>query len=193
MSSAEFFRIFFKMAIVNNFAVALFLGLCPFFGVTKKLKDAVPFSGALGIVLFGSAIIAWIITYYLLVPFDILYMNNVIYILVIASLVQLVEMYIKRTNASLYNAFGIYLPLITVHCGVLGITFINLRENYNLIESIISAAGGVVGFFLIMVIMAAIRERMDVSNTPVNFRGLPLAIFVAMLLGLTFFGFGGLA
>ena len=193
MSSAEFFRIFFKMAIVNNFAVALFLGLCPFFGVTKKLKDSAMMSIALGIVLFASAIIAWIITYYLLIPFDILYMNNVIYILVIATLVQLVEMYVKRTNASLYNAFGIYLPLITVNCAVLGTTFINLREGYNLLESIVSAAGGAFGFAFIMVVMASIREKLDVSNVPINFRGLPVAIFLAMLLGLTFFGFGGLA
>ncbi len=192
MNDKSLFQIFFQMAIVSNFAVALFLGLCPFFGVTKRIRDALPFSGALGLVMFVSATLAWILTYKLLIPFKILYMNNVIYILVIATLVQLVEMYIKRTNARLYNAFGIYLPLITVHCGVLGITFINLRENFTLIQSIVAAGGGAVGFSYIMIVMAAIREKLDIADTPVNFRGLPLSIFVAMLLGLTFYGFGGL-
>ncbi|MFH0846623.1 MAG: Rnf-Nqr domain containing protein [Chloroflexota bacterium] len=192
MSNKGLFEIFFQMAIVNNFAVALFLGLCPFFGVTKRVKDAVPMGVALGLVMFISAAICWILTYQLLIPFKILYMNNVIYILVISTLVQLTEMYVKRTNANLYNAFGIFLPLITVNCGVLGITFINLREQYSLIQSIVSAFGGAVGFAYIMIVMAAIREKLDTALLPINFRGLPIAIFVAMLLGLTFYGFAGL-
>ncbi len=190
--SKNLVQIFFLLAIVNNFAVALFLGLCPFFGVTKKVKDALSMTVALGLVMTISAIVCWFVTYKLLIPYNILYMNNVIYILVIATLVQLVEMFIKRTNAYLYNAFGIYLPLITVHCGVLGITFINLRANYTLIESIVAALGGAVGFALVMAIMSAIRERLDISDVPTSFKGLPLAIFVAMLLGLTFLGFGGI-
>ncbi len=180
------------MVFVSNFAVALFLGLCPFFGVTKKLRDALFFSIALTFVMAISAIVCWYLTYKLLIPYNILYMNNVIYILVIATLVQVLEIFIKRTNAYLYNAFGIYLPLLTVHCAVLGITFINLRANYTIIESIVAAVGGAVGFALVMAIMSAIRERLDIAEVPANFKGLPVAIFVAMLLGLTFLGFGGI-
>lgn len=193
MSSKSLFAIFFQMAIVDNFAVALFLGLCPFFGVTKKVKDAASMSVALGLVLFVSATVAWLITQYVLRPYNMVYMSTVVYILVIATLVQLVEMFIKRTNAGLYNAFGIYLPLITVNCAVLGTTVINLREGNSLIQSIVAGMGGAFGFGFIMVVMAAIREKMDILDAPVNFRGLPVAIFIAMLLGLTFFGFAGLA
>lgn len=190
--SRNLLQVFFSMAIVNNFVTALFLGLCSFFGLSKRLKEALLFSIAVGLVLFLSAIVAWFITYKILIPYNILYMNNVVYILVIATLVQLVEMFIKRTNATLYNAFGIYLPLITVHCAVLGITFINLRENYTLIESTVAAIGGAVGFALVMTIMSCIREKLELADIPVNFRGLPTAIFLAMLLGLTFVGFGGI-
>ena len=147
---------------------------------------------ALIFVMVTSSIACWLITYKLLIPYDMLYMNNVVYILVIATLVQIIEMFIKRTNAHLYNAFGIYLPLITVNCAVLGITFINLREDFTLIQSIVAALGGGFGFILVMAIMAGIREKLDLADSPKSMRGLPVAIFVAMLLGLTFFGFGGI-
>ena len=192
MSSLNLFALFFTLAIIQNFIVAQFLGLCPFFGVTKKIKDALSMAAALSFVLVSSAIIAWFITYYVLIPFNVLYMNTVIYILVIASFVQIVEMFIRRTNLTLYNALGIYLPLITVHCAVLGITIINVREGFSLIQAIIAALGGAVGVVLLMAIMAGIREKLDLADVPVNFRGLPIAIVVAALLGLSFFGFGGI-
>jgi electron transport complex protein RnfA len=186
------FALFFTLAIIQNFIVAQFLGLCPFFGVTKKLKDAVSMAAALSFVLVSSAIIAWFLTYYVLIPFNALYMNTVVYILVIATFVQIVEMFIRRTNLTLYNALGIFLPLITVHCAVLGITIINVREGFTLIQAIVAALGGAVGVVLLMAIMAGIRERLDIADVPVNFRGLPIAIFVAAMLGLAFFGFGGI-
>ncbi len=192
MNSSNLLTIFFTLAIVQNFIVAQFLGLCPFFGVTKKLSDSLYMGVALVFVMIGSAIACWVITYKILIPNDMLYMNNVIYILVIATFVQIVEMFIKRTNAYLYNAFGIYLPLITVNCAVLGITFINLRQNFSLIQSIVAALGGGSGFILVMAIMAGIREKLALADSPKSMRGLPVAIFVAMMLGLTFFGFGGI-
>jgi len=192
MSNMNLFALFFTLAIIQNFIVAQFLGLCPFFGVTKKLKDAVSMAAALSFVLVSSAIIAWFLTYYVLIPFNALYMNTVVYILVIATFVQIVEMFIRRTNLTLYNALGIFLPLITVHCAVLGITIINVREGFSLIQAIVAALGGAVGVVLLMAIMAGIRERLDIADVPVNFRGLPIAIFVAAMLGLAFFGFGGI-
>ena len=192
MSNMNLFALFFTLAIIQNFIVAQFLGLCPFFGVTKKLKDAVSMAAALSFVLICSAIIAWFLTYYVLIPFNALYMNTVVYILVIATFVQIVEMFIRRTNLTLYNALGIFLPLITVHCAVLGITIINVREGFTLIQAIVAALGGAVGVVLLMAIMAGIRERLDIADVPTNFRGLPIAIFVAAMLGLAFFGFGGI-
>lgn len=192
MSNSNLLTIFFTLAIVQNFVVAQFLGLCPFFGVTKKLSNALSMGGAVTTVMVGAAIATWFITHKILIPYDMLYMNIVVYILVIATLVQIVEMFIKRTNANLYNAFGIYLPLITVNCAVLGITVINLRENLSLIQSIIAALGGAFGFVLVMAIMAGIREKLQLADTPKSMRGLPVAIFVAMMLGLTFFGLGGI-
>jgi electron transport complex protein RnfA len=192
MSSMNLFAIFFILAFIQNFIVSQFLGLCPFFGVTKNLKDAISMAGALSFVMIGSAFFAWLLTTYVLIPFDALYMNTVVYILVIATFVQIVEMYVRRTNLTLFNAFGIYLPLITVHCAVLGITIINVREGFNLIQAIVASLGGAVGVVLLMAIMAGIREKLSIADVPVNFRGLPIAIFVAAMVGLAFFGFGGI-
>lgn len=192
VSNSNLIQIFFSLAVVQNFIVAQFLGLCPFFGVTKKLTDAVAMGLALTSVMVGSAVVAWILTYYVLTPLNMVFMSTVVYILVIATLVQLVELFIKRTNANLYNAFGIFLPLITVNCAVLGITVINLREKLTLIQSIVAALGGAVGFILVMAIMAGIREKLDLADPPRSMKGLPVAIFIAMMLGLTFLGFGGL-
>ncbi len=192
MSSMNLFTIFFTLAVVQNFITSLFLGFCPFFGVTKNFKDAVSMGGALSFVMVGSAMITWVLRTYVLVPFNVLYMSTVVYILVIATFVQILEMFIRRTNLRLFNAFGIYLPLITVHCAVLGITVINQRESLSFIQSVVAAFGGAFGVILLMAIMAGIRERLALADGPVNFRGLPLAIIVACMLGLAFFGFGGI-
>lgn len=188
----DLFSIFITLSIIQNFLVVQFLGLCPFFGITKKLSDALSMGIALIVVMTGTSAVTWVITRYILIPYDILYMNNVVYILVIATLVTIAEMFIKRTNATLYNAFGIYLPLITTNCAVLGITFINLRESYTLIEATVAAIGGGTGFILVMAIMAGIRERLELADPPKSMKGLPQAIFVAMMLALTFSGFVGI-
>ncbi len=184
--------IFISMAIINNFIVARFLGLCPFFGVSKKLREAVSMGGAVTFVMLIASVATWIITNYILIPLDVLYMRIVVYILVIATLVQIVELTIKRTNLTLYNAFGIYLPLITTNCAILGITLINFRESYSFIESIVAALGGGIGFAFILTVMSGIREKLELADCPRVMKGLPIAIFVAMLLGLTFFGLGGI-
>ena len=184
--------IFISMAVINNFIVARFLGLCPFFGVSKKLRDAISMGGAVTFVMLIASITTWVITQYILIPLDALYMRIVVYILVIATLVQIVELTIKRTNLGLYNAFGIYLPLITTNCAILGITLINFRESYSFIESVVAALGGGVGFAFILAVMSGIREKLELADCPKVMKGLPIAIFVAMLLGLTFFGFGGI-
>jgi electron transport complex protein RnfA len=186
------FAIFIGLAVINNFIVARFLGLCPFFGVSKKLGDALSMGIAVTFVMLMASTAAWLITQYILIPFNVLYMQNVVYILVIATLVQIVELTIKRTNLALYSAFGIYLPLITTNCAVLGITIINFRESYSLIESIVAALGGGAGFAFILAIMSGIREKLDLADVPRSMRGLPVALFVAMMLGLTFFGFTGI-
>ncbi len=184
--------IFLSMAIINNFILARFLGLCPFFGVSKKLSSALSMGFAVTLVMLIASVATWIINNYILIPFGVEYMNIIMYILVIASLVQMIELFIKRTNLTLYNALGIYLPLITTNCAVLGITLINATESYSLLESIAASLGGGVGFLLVLIIMSGIREKLEVADTPRSMRGLPVAMLVGMLLGLTFFGFGGM-
>ena len=189
---SELIAIFLSMAIINNFILARFLGLCPFFGVSKKLGNAISMGFAVTLVMLIASVATWIINNYILIPFGVEYMNIIMYILVIASLVQMIELFIKRTNLTLYNALGIYLPLITTNCAVLGITLINAKESYSLIESIAASLGGGVGFLLVLIIMSGIREKLEVADTPRSMRGLPVAMLVGMLLGLTFFGFGGM-
>ncbi len=188
----EFATIFIGMVLINNFILMRFLGLCPFFGVSKKIGSAVSMGVAVTFVMAIASIATWLIRNYILVPFDIEYMDIVIYILVIATLVQIIELYIKKTNANLYFAFGIYLPLITTNCAVLGITLINATEGYSFTGSIVAALGGGLGFTLVLAIMSGIREKLELANTPKSMRGLPIAFITATLLGLAFQGFGGM-
>jgi len=184
--------IFLSLALVNNFIVSKFLGLCPFFGVSKKLSSAFSMGIAVTLVMLIASMVTWVINNYILIRYGVEYMNIIMYILVIASLVQMIELFIKRTNLTLYNALGIYLPLITTNCAVLGITLINASEKYSFIESIFASLGGGLGFMLILIIMSGIREKLDIADTPRVMKGLPIAMLVGMMLGLTFFGFGGI-
>ena len=184
--------IFITMALINNFILSKFLGLCPFFGVSKRLGNAVSMGIAVIIVMFFASIATWALYSYILVPFHIEYMQIVLYILVIASLVQIIEMAIRRTNIALYNALGIYLPLITTNCAVLGIALINTQENYSLIETMISSLGAGAGFTLALIIMSGIREKLELCKAPRSLRGLPITFVTAALLGLAFFAFGGM-
>ncbi|MCL5069736.1 MAG: RnfABCDGE type electron transport complex subunit A [Actinobacteria bacterium] len=186
------FTIFLGMVLINNFILTKFLGLCPFFGVSKKLSNAISMGTAVTLVMVIASIATSIIYNYILVPYKVEFMNIIMYILVIAALVQIVEIVIKRTNIALYNALGIYLPLITTNCAVLGVTLINAQNNYSLVQSIISALGGGLGFTLILIIMSAIREKNELADTPKSMRGLPIAFIIASLLSLAFMGFNGL-
>ncbi len=189
---SELIAIFLSMAIINNFILARFLGLCPFFGVSKKLGNAISMGLAVTLVMLIASVATWIINNYILIPFGVEYMNIIMYILLIASLVQMIELFIKRTNLTLYNALGIFLPLITTNCAVLGITLINATESYSLLESIAASLGGGVGFLRVFIIMSGLREKLEIADTPRSMKGLPVAMLVGMLLGLTFFGFGGM-
>lgn len=184
--------IFIAMVIVNNMVLAKFLGLCPFFGVSKKLSNAFSMGIAVTLVMLIASVSTSVIYNYILVPYKVEFMNIVIYILVIASLVQIVEVIIKRTNIILYNALGIYLPLITTNCAVLGITLINSAENYSILESTVSALGAGIGFTLVLIIMSGIREKLDLADSPKSMRGLPVAFLTAALLALAFIGFNGM-
>jgi electron transport complex protein RnfA len=189
---SDLFTIFISMSLVNNFVLAKFLGLCPFFGVSKKLSNAVSMSMAVTFVMVAASAVTWLINSYILIPFGIEYMNIVMYILIIASLVQIIELFIKRTNFALYNAFGIYLALITTNCAVLGITLINANEAFSFIESLVAALGAGIGFTLVLAIMSGIRERLEIADSPKAMKGLPIAFITATLLGLAFTGFGGM-
>jgi len=191
-SSTSLFGIFITMALVNNLILSKFLGLCPFFGVSKKLKNAVSMGVAVVVVMFAASVVSWLLYYGILEAYDIMYMRTVIFILVIASLVQILELTIRRTNVSLYNALGIYLPLITTNCAVLGVTFINVDNGFGLAETIVSSLGAGVGFTLVLAMMSGIRERLDIADVPKSFEGIPIAFIVAMLLGISFIAFGGL-
>lgn len=188
----ELISLFVGMALINNFILVKFLGLCPFFGVSKKLSSAVSMGAAVTFVMFIASIATWTITEYILIPFEVEFMKIVIYILVIASLVQIIELFVMRTNYALYNAFGIYLALITTNCAVMGITLLNTQQSYSFLESIVAALGAGIGFTLVLAIMSGIRERLEMADSPKSMKGLPIAFITAMLLGLAFFGFGGI-
>ena len=191
-NGASLITIFVGMVIINNMVLTKFLGLCPFFGVSKKLSNAISMGVAVTFVMLLAAVATSVIYNFILLPYDIEFMNIIIYILVIASLVQIVELIIRRTNIVLYNSLGIYLPLITTNCAVLGITLINASNSYSIVQSMVSAVGGGLGFTLVLIIMSGIRERLELGDTPKSLRGLPVAFVTASLLALSFMGFSGL-
>jgi len=188
----ELIAIFLGMVLINNFILVRFLGLCPFFGVSKRLGSAVSMGIAVTFVMTIASIATWLIYHYILIPFDIEYMYIVIFILVIATLVQIIELFIKKTNIALYFSFGIYLPLITTNCAVLGITLILIYQDYSFLGSVVAALGGGLGFTLVLAMMSGIREKLELANAPKAMKGLPIAFIIATLLGLAFSGFGGM-
>lgn len=188
----ELIAIFLGMVLINNFILVRFLGLCPFFGVSKKLGSAVSMGIAVTFVMTIASIATWLIYHYILMPFDMEYMYIIIFILVIATLVQIIELFIKKTNIALYFSFGIYLPLITTNCAVLGITLILIYQDYSFLGSVVAALGGGLGFTLVLAMMSGIREKLELANAPKAMKGLPIAFIIATLLGLAFSGFGGM-
>ena len=186
------FVIFFGAILINNFVLTRFLGICPFLGVSRKVETAIGMSLAVIFVMTVASLATWTIQTYLLIPFEMLYLRTIAFILVIAVLVQFVEMVMLKVTPTLYQALGVYLPLITTNCAVLGVTLINLNENYTLVESLVHGFAGAVGFGLAIVIFAGIRERLDYAPIPKALEGFPIALIVAGLLSMSFLGFQGL-
>ena len=184
--------IFISAALINNFVLIQFLGICPFVGVSKKMDSAVSMGLAVTFVMVISAAVTWLIYHLLLVPFDMQILEYVSFILVIASLVQLVEMFIRKVSKPLYDSLGIFLPLITTNCAILGLALISVLKDYSFIESVIFGVGAGVGFTLALVIMAGIREELALAPVPKHFKGAGITMIIAGCLGLAFMGFSGL-
>ena len=179
-------------AFVNNVVLSQFLGLCPFLGVSKKIKTAAGMGGAVIFVITISSALASLIYNYILVPLDMIYLNTIVFILVIAALVQLVEMVLKKKSPALYKSLGVYLPLITTNCAVLGVAIINVQKEYGFIESVVNGFSTALGFTVAIVIMAGIRERIEYNDIPVTFKGMPIVLITAGLMSIAFMGFAGL-
>lgn len=178
--------------LINNFVVVRFLGICPFLGVSKKLDTAIGMGAAVTFVMTLAAAVCHMVYGYILTPFGIQYLYTITFILVIAALVQAVETFMKKSSPTLYRALGIYLPLITTNCAVLGVCIINMDENYSLIESVSNSFFAAIGFTLLLVLFAGIRENMEYNEIPEHFKGFPIALIGAGLMSLAFSGFSGL-
>lgn len=189
----ELFLIFIGAMLVNNFVLSQFLGICSFIGISKKKDAAVGMGLAVTFVMVLASIISWLVYNLVLDKFNITYLKTIVFVLVIASLVQFVEMVVKKYSPSLYKALGIFLPLITTNCAVLGMAVTNVEEGYNLIQSIVHALGAAGGFMLAIVLMSFLREKID-DNEEIHpyFRGLPITLFTAALMSIAFLGFQGL-
>jgi electron transport complex protein RnfA len=188
----KFILLIIGAVLVNNFVLARFLGICPFLGVSKKVETAIGMGMAVVFVITMAATITWLVYMYILVPFQITYMQTIAFILVIAALVQFVEMVIQKTSPPLYQALGIYLPLITTNCCVLAVAVLTVQQSFTFIETIVFAFGASVGFALALILFAGIRERLSLSEIPRAFEGTAIALITAGLLSLAFLGFAGL-
>ena len=178
--------------LINNFIFSQFLGICPFMGVSKKMDTAAGMGMAVIFVMGLASAICWVINEFVLMPLNLGYLQTLAYILVIASLVQFVEMFLKKGMPSLYSALGIYLPLITTNCAVLGAVLINTQNHYNFIESLVYGVTGGIGFLIAIVLFASIREKLRFTEYPKSFEGFPIALVTAALLALAFMGFSGM-
>ncbi len=181
-----------SVVLVNNFVLSRFLGICPFLGVSKKVETAVGMSIAVTFVMALASVMSWLVQTFLLVPLGIEYMQTIAFILVIAGLVQFVEMVIKKTSPTLYQALGVYLPLITTNCAVLGVAILNIQSNFNLIETLVNGIGGGLSFTLAIVLFAGVRERLETAPIPKALDGFPIAMIAASLFSIAFLGFQGL-
>ncbi|MFZ5352956.1 MAG: electron transport complex subunit RsxA [Bacillota bacterium] len=179
--------------LVNNFVLSRFLGICPFLGVSKKVETALGMGLAVTFVMALASVMTWVVQIFILDMLGIGYMQTIAFILVIAGLVQFVEMVIKKASPTLYQALGVYLPLITTNCAVLGVTILNIQEKYNLIETLINGVGAALGFTLAIVLFAGVRERLETAPIPKALDGFPIALITASLLSIAFLGFSGLS
>ena len=187
----ELIAIILTAALVNNYVLSQFLGICPFLGVSKKLDQATGMSIAVIFVMLLATAVTWPIQYYVLNPNGLAYMQTIVFILVIAALVQLVEIVLKKYIPALHKSLGVYLPLITTNCAVLGVCISNITAEYNFLEAMVNSFGSGLGFFLAMVLFSGVRGRMEYNNTPKCFQGLPITLIAAAILSCSFFGFAG--
>ena len=179
-------------AVVNNVVLSQFLGLCPFFGVSKKIETAAGMGGAVIFVITLSSLVTSLIYQFILVPLDMSYMQTIVFILVIAALVQFVEMFLKKAMPPLYASLSVYLPLITTNCAVLGIAITNVQKSYNVLQGVVNGFATAVGFTIAIVLMAGLREKMEYNDVPKYFQGFPIVLLTAGLMAIAFFGFSGI-
>ena len=188
----EYFIIIISSIFVNNVVLSQFLGICPFLGVSNRVGTSLGMGAAVTFVMAISSIVAYLIQYYVLVPLGIQYMQTIVFILVIAALVQMVEIILKKVSPALYQALGIFLPLITTNCAVLGIAILLVQKEYNLGESVVFATATAIGFSLALVLFAGFRERLELEDVPAGMKGMPIALLTASILAMAFMGFSGL-
>ena len=179
-------------ALINNVVLSQFMGLCPFLGVSKKIKTASGMGAAVIFVITISSLLAAEIYQYVLVPLNLTYLNTIVFILVIAALVQFVEMVLKKVSPSLYKALGVYLPLITTNCAVLGVALTNVSKGYNILTSVVNGFATALGFAISIIILAGIRERNEYNDVPESFKGMPITLITAGLMAIAFIGFSGI-
>jgi len=184
--------IFISAVLINNFVFYYFLGLCPYLGVSRKIGPSISMGMAVTFVLSLTAVSSWMINHWILIPFGLDYLQIVSFILVIASLVQLVEMFIRKISPPLYQAMGIYLPLITTNCVIMGLALLAALKNYNFLETVVFGVSAGIGFTLAIVLMAAIREQLELADVPRPLRGAAIALITAGIISLAFMGFSGI-
>jgi len=188
----EFAIILLSAVLVNNYVLTKFLGVCPFLGVSSKLETALGMSFAVMFVMTLASSVSWIIQQLILIPLDILYLQTVFFILIIAALVQFVEMVMHKTSPVLYQGLGIFLPLITTNCAVLGVAILNVQQDFSFFSSVLYGFGAAVGFALVLVLFAGLRERLEGAPIPEVFKGSPISLITAGMMALAFMGFAGL-
>ncbi len=188
----ELLTIFIAAVLINNFVLYYFLGICPFLGVSKRIDSALSMGLAVTFVMSITAVVSWVINHWILIPNNLDYLQIVSFILVIASLVQLVEMFIRKISLPLYQALGIYLPLITTNCAIMGLALIAARQNYDFFEAIVFGVGSGLGFTLAIILMAGIREQLDLADIPESLKGAGISLIVAGIMALAFTGFIGM-
>ena len=188
----ELLTLLITAVLVKNYVLYYFLGICPFLGVSKKIGSAVSMGMAVTFVMTITAVVSWMINHWILIPFELDYLQIVSFILVIASLVQLVEMFIRKISPPLYQALGIYLPLITTNCAIMGLALLAALKNYDFIQTVIFGFGSGLGFTLAIVLMAGIREQLDLADVPEPLKGAGIALIVAGIMALAFTGFSGM-
>jgi Na+-translocating ferredoxin:NAD+ oxidoreductase subunit A len=188
----EYILIIISAVFINNVVLAQFLGICPFLGVSNKVNTALGMAGAVTFVIVLATMVTYLIQVYVLNKLGIAFMQTITFILVIAALVQMVEIILKKISQPLYQALGIFLPLITTNCAVLGVAILVIKKNYNLLEGVVYGASTAVGFGLALIILAGIREQLDLVNIPKGMKGVPISLVIAGILALAFMGFAGI-